>query len=95
MKKKFWTKQNIIIVVICVILVAAIITVSVVLSELNKKEQTAEASVARGSLSNNVNSSGTIVETGISGSVPLYACVEGVTDMDVLEDYDSNFSWSS
>ncbi len=95
MKKKFWTKQNIIIIVICVILVAAIITVSVVLSEMNKKDQTAEASVARGSLSNNVNSSGTIIETGISGSVPLYACVNNVTDMDILEDYDSNFSWSS
>ena len=95
MKKKFWTKQNIIIVVICAILVAAIVTVSVVLSEMSKKEKTADASVARGSLSNNVNSSGTIVETGISGAVPLYACAQGVTDMEVLEDYDSNFSWSS
>lgn len=93
--KKFWTKKNIIIVtVVAVVLVAGIVTAAVLIAKNNNSVKTAEATVVRGSLSSSINASGTVVETGISGSVPFYACANDITDFDDILEVDADFNWS-
>ncbi len=93
--KKFWTKKNIIIVsVVAAVLIAGIVTAAVLLSRRSNSVKTAEATVARGSLSASINASGTVIEAGISGSIPFYACLNDITDLDSINELENDFNWS-
>lgn len=91
---KFWTKKRIIILIAALLVVAAIVVTTVVLVLKNNEVPTAEESVARGSLSSSISSSGTVVETGVTEDIPFYAALNGITDADALEGYADNFSWT-
>ena len=95
MKSKFWTKKNIIITVIVAVVIIALIATIVVISLDNKEVQTAEASVTRGSLSTSINASGVVVSAGINNYIPLFACVNDVTDLESIKEYaGDDFNWT-
>lgn len=95
MNTKFWTKKNIIITIIVAIVILALVAAIVVISLENKEVQTAEASVTRGSLSTSINASGVVASVGINNFVPLFACVNDVTDIDSITEYaGDDFNWT-
>ncbi|MBQ8177919.1 MAG: hypothetical protein IJ033_01875 [Clostridia bacterium] len=95
MQKKFWNKKNIIITVIVSLVVIALIVAIVVISLENKEVKTAEASVTRGSLSTSISASGVVTTAGINESIPLFACVNNITDYETITDYTADdFSWN-
>ena len=95
MNSKFWTKKNIIITIIVAIVILALVAAIVVISLENKEVQTAEASVTRGSLSTSINASGVVASVGINNFVPLFACVNDVTDIDSITEYaGDDFNWT-
>ncbi len=95
MQKKFWNKKNIIITVIVSLIIIGLIVAIVLISIGNNEVKTAEASVTRGSLSTSISASGVVVTAGISEQIPLFACVNDITDYETITDYTSDdFSWS-
>ena len=91
---KFWTKKRIVILTLILIVLVTAIVLGVVFGLKSGEVKTAEESVARGSLSSNISSSGTVVEAGITQDIPFYAAVNDITDLSDIKDYDSNFSWT-
>lgn len=91
---KFWTKKRIVILTLILIVLVTAIVLGVVFGLKSGEVKTAEESVARGSLSSNISSSGTVVEAGITRDIPFYAAVNDITDLSDIKDYDSNFSWT-
>ena len=95
MNTKFWTKKNIIITVIVAVVIIALVAAIIVISVENKEVQTAEASVTRGSLSTSINASGVVASVGINQFLPLFACVNDVTDIDSITEYaGDDFNWT-
>ncbi|MBO7177744.1 MAG: hypothetical protein J6V69_01440 [Clostridia bacterium] len=95
MNTKFWTKKNIFIIVIVTLVVLALVATIVVLSLKENEVATAEASVTRGSLSTSINASGVVASVGVNNFLPLFACVNDVTDMDSIADYEGeDFNWN-
>lgn len=95
MNTKFWTKKNIIITVIVAVVILALVAAIIVISVENKEVQTAEASVTRGSLSTSINASGVVASVGINQFLPLFACVNDVTDIDSITEYaGDDFNWT-
>lgn len=95
MQTKFWTKKNIIITVIVTVVVLALVAGIIVLALQNEEVKTAEASVSRGSLSTSINASGVVGTAGIDESLPLFACVNDVTDFESISDYTGDdFNWT-
>lgn len=91
---KFWTKKRIVVFTLILIILVTAVVLGVVFGLKSGEVKTAEESVARGSLSSSISSSGTVVETGITQDIPFYAAVNDITDLDDIKDYDSNFSWT-
>lgn len=94
MKSKFWTKKNIIITVVVTVVVLALVAAIIVLSLDRNEVKTAEASVTRGSLSTSINVGGVVASVGVNESLPLFACVNNVTDMESITEYaGADFDW--
>lgn len=95
MQKKFWNKKNIIVTVVVALVVIALVVAIVLISIDNKEVKTAEATVTRGSLSTSISASGVVATAGIDESIPLFVCVNNITDFETITDYTADdFSWN-
>lgn len=95
MQTKFWTKKNIIITVIVAVVIIALVATIIAISLTNNEVQTAEASVTRGSLSTSINASGVVASVGVDEYLPLFACVNDVTDIESIVEYaGDDFNWT-
>lgn len=95
MQTKFWTKRNIIITVIVAVVILALVATIIALTVNKNEVKTAEASVTRGALSTSINASGVVASSGINAYVPLYACVNQITDYRTITEYTGDdFNWT-
>ncbi|MBO7156631.1 MAG: hypothetical protein J6V83_04415 [Clostridia bacterium] len=93
--QKFFTKRNIIILVIVSVVVLALVAAIIVMAVGKNEVKTSEASVTRGSLATSINASGVVADVGISEYLPLFVAIHRITDIDTIIDYaGDDFDWT-
>ncbi|MBO5775824.1 MAG: hypothetical protein J6R35_00455 [Clostridia bacterium] len=93
--QKFFTKRNIIILVIISVVVLALVAAIIVMAVGKNEVKTSEASVTRGSLATSINASGVVADVGISEYLPLFVAIHRITDIDTIIDYaGDDFDWT-